>query len=80
MTRTSATASFDGSITTPSLTSSTTPRRGCTASTASAGRAKWALTKMCDALALSDIPELQTLRKTLLRWRHERVRRTEEPD
>ncbi|MCA9644835.1 MAG: ISL3 family transposase, partial [Myxococcales bacterium] len=35
------------------------------------GRAKRALTKMCDALALSEVPELQTLRRTLIRWRRE---------
>lgn len=35
------------------------------------GRAKRALTKMCDALALSDVPELKTLRRTLIRWRTE---------
>lgn len=34
-------------------------------------RAKRALTKMCDALALSEVPELLTLRRTLIRWRTE---------
>jgi transposase len=33
------------------------------------GRAKRALTKLCDNLALSDVPELHTLRRTLIRWR-----------
>ena len=34
-------------------------------------RAKRALTKLCDRLALSDVPELRTLRATLIRWRTE---------
>lgn len=34
-------------------------------------RADRSLRKLCDALALSEVPELQTLRGTLLRWRDE---------
>ena len=34
-------------------------------------RAKRAMTKICDALALSDIPQLLSLRRTLIRWRRE---------
>ena len=34
-------------------------------------RAKRALTRLTDALALSDVPELQTLRRTLRKWRKE---------
>lgn len=34
-------------------------------------RAKTALTKMLDRFALSSVPEILTLRKTLMAWRHE---------
>jgi len=34
-------------------------------------RAKRALTRLTDALALSDVPELQTFRRTLRKWRKE---------
>jgi transposase len=34
-------------------------------------RASKALTRFTDALALSSVPELKTLRTTLMRWRHE---------
>jgi transposase len=34
-------------------------------------RAKKALTRLTDSLALSTVPELQTLRRTLLKWRKE---------
>lgn len=34
-------------------------------------RAKKALTRLTDTLALSDVPELQTLRRTLVKWRKE---------
>lgn len=35
------------------------------------GRASRALTRLTDALALSSVPELKTLRNTLMRWRRE---------
>jgi transposase len=34
------------------------------------GRAKDALTRLTDAMAYSSLPEVQTLRNTLMRWRH----------
>ena len=34
-------------------------------------RAKVALVALTDRLAASQLPELQTLRRTLMRWRHE---------
>ena len=35
------------------------------------GRASKALTRLTDTLALSSVPELKTLRTTLMRWRRE---------
>lgn len=64
--------SWPGSTTILSCANSTRPRRPCTASIGFvATPAPSALTKLIETLGLSLVPELKTLRRTLIKWRKE---------